>query len=51
MTLPKNIKIIDGRADKKAFDIKTNIGSKDLETIFTMTRTVENGKKKSTLEF
>ena len=51
MTLPKNIKIIDKRRDTKAFDIKTDVGSKDLQNIFEMTRTIENGKKKSSLEF
>lgn len=51
MTLPKNTKIIDSRRDKKAFEIKTNMGSKDLENIFNMTKEIENGKKKSSLEF
>ena len=37
-------RLLDKR-NKKAFDIKTNLGSKDLTNIFGLTKVVEDGKK------
>jgi hypothetical protein len=51
MGFTKNIKLMDKSRDKKVFEIKTDVGSKDLEKIFNMTRTVESEKKKDPLTF